>query len=375
MSYLAAAPEFLARAASDLSNIGWQLIAANAAATAPTTAMVPAAGDEISAAITSLFAGQARAYQALNSQAAAFHAQFVQTLNGAGGSYAAAEAANGSRLQTVEQDALAVVNAPTNALLGRPVIGDGANGTATHPNGGAGGLLVGNGGNGFSQAGNPGVAGGAGGAAGLFGNGGLGGAGGAGAAGGAGGRGGYIYGNGGGGGNGGAASRDGGLNAFTGGTGGVGGAAGLWGAGGSGGQGGNAGPNSATLTTGQTTSFVLNGGNGGDGGRGGWLHGPGGAGGQGGTGSSGAGPVTLTVGTGFTILNNTPGSATVAYLIVSNVNSVSPASSTLATGGTGQVAITLAAGHTSGTIQFISIPSGLAGTAGQAGHAGANGLL
>jgi hypothetical protein len=374
MSYLATAPEFLARAASDLANVGSQLIAANAAATAPTTAMVPAAGDEISAAITSLFAGQARAYQALNSQAAAFHAQFVQTLNGAGGSYAAAEAANGSRLQTVEQDALAVINAPTNALLGRPLIGDGGNGTAANPNGGAGGLLFGNGGTGFSQAGNPGVDGGAGGAAGLIGNGGLGGAGGAGAAGGAGGRGGYIYGNGGAGGNGGAASRADGVTAFTGGTGGVGGAAGLWGTGGSGGQGGNAGPNSATLSTGQTTPFVLNGGNGGDGGRGGWLHGQGGAAGQGGTGSS-AGTVTLTVGTGFTILNNTPGSATVSYLIGANVTSVSPASSTLATGGTGQVAITLTAGHTSGTILFISQPPGLAGTTGPAGNGGANGLL
>ncbi|ORA69876.1 hypothetical protein BST25_20530 [Mycobacterium heidelbergense] len=51
---MTAAPEFLARAATDLSNIGSELIAANAAATASTTAMVPAAGDEISAAITSV---------------------------------------------------------------------------------------------------------------------------------------------------------------------------------------------------------------------------------------------------------------------------------------------------------------------------------
>src|ERR1700739_3362598 len=143
MSYLAAAPDFLALAASDLSNIGSELITANAAATAPISAMVPAAGDEISAAITSVFSGHARAYQALSGQAAAFHTQFVQALGGAGASYAAAEAANASPLQTVEQDVLAVINAPTNALLGRPLIGDGANGTAANPNGGAGGLLVG----------------------------------------------------------------------------------------------------------------------------------------------------------------------------------------------------------------------------------------
>jgi hypothetical protein len=299
----------------------------------------------------------------------------VQALSGAGASYAGAEAANASPLQTLEQDVLAVINAPTNALLGRPLIGDGANGTAAHPNGGAGGLLVGNGGNGFSQASNPGVAGGAGGAAGFFGNGGIGGAGGAGAAGGAGGTGGYLYGNGGAGGNGGAASRAGGLNAFTGGTGGVGGAAGLWGAGGSGGQGGGAGPNSATVSPGQTTPIVLNGGSGGDGGRGGLLYGLGGAGGQGGTGSSAA-TVNLTVGSGsFTLVNNTPGGASVFYLGApgGNINSISPASSTFPTaGGTATVAVTLTGSNTSGIMQMGGAG---AGATGRAGNGGANGLL
>jgi PE family len=372
MSYLAAAPEFLAQAATDLSNIGSDLIAANAAATAPITALAPAAGDEISAAITSVFAFHARAHQALSGQAAAFHNQFVQALSGAGSSYAAAEAANASPLRTVEQDVLAVINAPTNSLLGRPLIGDGANGTATNPNGGAGGLLFGDGGNGYSQSGT-GVAGGAGGAAGLIGNGGLGGAGGAGAAGGAGGAGGLVYGNGGAGGTGGAAVRDGGVNAFTGGTGGVGGAAGLWGVGGSGGQGGNSGPNSGTLATGQTTPLVLNGGNGGDGGHGGWLHGQGGAAGQGGTGS-GQSPSTasLTVGSNFTLLNNTPGSATVSFLPGADVTSISPAGANLAAGGTVLAQVAIDAGHTSGTVLFGPLPLGAAG---QAGNAGANGLL
>jgi PE family len=379
MSYLAAAPEFLARAATDLSNVGSELIAANAAATAPTTAMLPAAGDEISAAITSLFAGHARAFQALSGQAAVFHTQFVQALSGAGGAYAAAEAANGSLLQTVEQDVLAVINTPTNLLFGRPLIGNGANGTAANPNGGAGGFLLGNGGNGFSQTGNPGVAGGAGGAAGVIGNGGLGGAGGAGAAGGAGGTGGLLYGNGGGGGNGGAALRDGGVTAFTGGTGGVGGAAGLWGAGGAGGQGGNSGPNSATVSPGQTTPVVLNGGNGGDGGRGGWLHGLGGAGGQGATGSTAGAVVNLTVGAGsFTMVNDTPGGTTVIYLPApgGNVFSISPASTSFMTGGgTGSVAVTLTAGNTSGVIQFQAQLPTVAGATGRAGLPGPNGFL
>jgi PE family len=372
MSYLAAAPEFLAQAATDLSDIGSDLMAANAAA-APITAMAPAAGDEISAAVTSVFAGHARAHLALSSQAAVFHHQFVQALSGAGGAYAAVEAANGSLVQTVEQDFLGVINAPTNLLFGRPLIGDGANGTAANPNGGAGGFLLGNGGNGFSQTGSPGVAGGAGGAAGLIGNGGLGGAGGAGTAGGAGGAGGLVYGNGGAGGGGGAALRDAGVTAFTGGTGGVGGAAGLWGAGGSGGQGGSAGPNTGTLSAGQTTPLVLNGGNGGDGGRGGWLHGLGGAAGQGGTGSP-SGTVPLAVGGNFTILNNTPGSNTVGFLPGANVFSVSPASASPPPGGTTPVTVTFSPGFTSGTVTSFQIGT-FAGTAGHAGNAGANGLL
>lgn len=373
MSYLAAVPDFLASAATDLSGIDARLIAANAAAIDPITALVPAAGDEISATISSWFAGHAREYQALSNRAATFHAQFLQALNGAGSAYAAAEAANSSLLQTLEQNALAVINAPTNLLLGRPLIGDGADGTATNPNGGAGGLLIGNGGNGFSQTDNPGIAGGAGGAAGLIGNGGLGGAGGTGAAGGAGGSGGYLYGNGGGGGNGGAASRAGGATAFTGGSGGAGGAAGLWGAGGSGGHGGNSGPNSATLSPGQTTPLVLNGGSGGDGGRGGWLHGQGGAGGQGGTGSA-AGVVSLAVGGSFTVFNNTPASVDVAFLLGAGVYSISPAGGTVGPGGTIPAAVTFQSGYTSGGASFFSL-SPLPGAPGRAGNAGADGFL
>lgn len=69
-----------------------------------------------------------------------------------------------------------------NTLAGSYVIGDGADGTAEHPNGGAAGWLLGDGGDGWDSD-EPGVAGGAGGAAGLFGNGGAGGVGGAGATG------------------------------------------------------------------------------------------------------------------------------------------------------------------------------------------------
>ncbi|WP_142400919.1 PE family protein, partial [Mycobacterium marinum] len=189
MSYLIAAPDLMAHATTELSSIGSALTAANAAAAVPTTGVLAAGADDVSAAVASLFAGHAQAYQSLGGQVAAFHQQFLEGLRGASGAYAAAEAANVSPLQ----DLLGLINAPTQALLGRPLIGNGTNGTAANPNGGAGGLLIGNGGNGWNST-TGGAAGGNGGDAGLLGNGGTGGSGGALAPGGTGGVGGWLYG-------------------------------------------------------------------------------------------------------------------------------------------------------------------------------------
>jgi PE family len=240
VSLLGVVPELLESAAADLKSIAATLDAAHAAAAAPTTGIAAAGADEISAAVASLFSGHGQAFQALSAQASTFHQQFVQALSSAGFSYRSAEAANASPLQAVENDALAVVNAPAQALLGRPLIGDGTPGTATNPNGGAGGLLYGNGGTGFSET-SPGLAGGNGGVAGLIGNGGVGGTGGAGAAGGNGGQGGLLAGNGGTGGQGGSDAIGGaGGNAVIFGAGGTGGNGGI-GAGGFGGPGGSGG--------------------------------------------------------------------------------------------------------------------------------------
>ncbi len=148
MSFINVAPDFVAAAASDLAGIGTAISDANVAAAAPTTTILAAGADEVSAAIAALFGNHAQQYQALSAQAAAFHDRFVQALRAAAGSYGAAEAANASPLQTLENDVLGAINAPTQALLGRPLIGNGANGTAPGQAGGAGGLLFGNGGNG-----------------------------------------------------------------------------------------------------------------------------------------------------------------------------------------------------------------------------------
>ena len=55
MSYVIAAPEMMAAAATDLAGIGSDLSAAHTAAAAPTVALVPAAADEVSAGIAHLF--------------------------------------------------------------------------------------------------------------------------------------------------------------------------------------------------------------------------------------------------------------------------------------------------------------------------------
>jgi hypothetical protein len=233
MSFVVAAPEFVSAAATDLANIGSAISRANAAAAFPTAGVIAAGTDEVSAAIASLFGAHAQAYQALSAQAATFHQQFVQLMGGGAAEYASAEA-------SAQQNLLNAVNAPAETIFDRPLIGNGAAGTASSPNGGAGGLLYGNGGAGYSPT-TYGANGGNGGAAGLIGNGGAGGAGAfsefdsgiAGGAGGAGGHGGWLYGTGGTGGAGGYTVNVG----FNGGNGGAGGNAGLFGNAGAGGAG------------------------------------------------------------------------------------------------------------------------------------------
>ncbi|MCV7074620.1 PE family protein, partial [Mycobacterium szulgai] len=172
MSYLIAGSNQLAAASMELSCLGLVIGNASAEAAGPTTQIAAAAQDEVSAAISTLFNGYGHQHQVLSARMAQFHEEFVQALTGSGLRYAAAEAANNWSLQRFERDILAVINAPTNAVFGRPLIGNGADGApGTGEAGGAGGLLIGNGGRGGSGA--SGKAGGAGGSAGLWGDGGM----------------------------------------------------------------------------------------------------------------------------------------------------------------------------------------------------------
>ncbi|WP_156452360.1 PE family protein, partial [Mycobacterium gordonae] len=125
MSHVFAVPELMASAATDLAGIRSALRAADASAALPTSALPAAGNDEVSAAVAELFSGYARQYQALSAQAETFHQRFVQLLTSGAGAYASAEASNAGPLQPV----LDLINAPTQALLGRPLIGNGADAT------------------------------------------------------------------------------------------------------------------------------------------------------------------------------------------------------------------------------------------------------
>jgi hypothetical protein len=94
MSFVNAHPEMLTAAANQLHGVGAAMATQNAAAAAPTTALVPAAADEVSALTAARFANHAQMYQAVSAQAAAIHEMFVHVLSASAGSYAATEAAN-----------------------------------------------------------------------------------------------------------------------------------------------------------------------------------------------------------------------------------------------------------------------------------------
>ena len=94
MSFVTTQPQMLSAAAGNLHGIGSSVSAATAAAAGPTTGVVPAAADEVSALTAAQFGAHAQMYQAFSAQAAAIHEQFVATLATSAGSYLATEAAN-----------------------------------------------------------------------------------------------------------------------------------------------------------------------------------------------------------------------------------------------------------------------------------------
>jgi hypothetical protein len=117
LSYVIAAPQYLASAAGDLAGIGSTIGEANTAAAGPTLGVLPAGADEVSAAIAAMFDAHGQAYQALSAQAALFHDQFVQILNTAGSAYETAE----SNAVQLMANAASAPGAAASAAAGSPL--------------------------------------------------------------------------------------------------------------------------------------------------------------------------------------------------------------------------------------------------------------
>ena len=94
MSFVKTQTEAMAAAAESLGAIGESKRAMDLAAATPTTGVVPAAADEVSALTAAQFAAHAQMYQAVSAQAHAIHEQFVSTMGISSVSYAETEISN-----------------------------------------------------------------------------------------------------------------------------------------------------------------------------------------------------------------------------------------------------------------------------------------
>ncbi|OBJ04860.1 hypothetical protein A5660_17790 [Mycobacterium alsense] len=147
MSFVLAAPETVAAAASNLAGIGSTLHEATAAAAGQTTAITSAAADDVSLALSELFGSYGQQFQALSAEAAAFHSEFVRLLNNGAAAYLGAEMINAQQTMTASGAAAA-----TDPLLGGLLgggSGGGLLGGLLGGGSGGGGLLGGLGGGGL----------------------------------------------------------------------------------------------------------------------------------------------------------------------------------------------------------------------------------
>lgn len=97
MSFVTTVPELLLAAAGQLQAIGSAVSAANGIAAFPTTGVIPAAADEVSAMTAASFSAYGQQYQAISAEAGMIHERFVDALRLGADSYATTEAANATQ--------------------------------------------------------------------------------------------------------------------------------------------------------------------------------------------------------------------------------------------------------------------------------------
>jgi hypothetical protein len=94
MSYVTTAPAAISAAATQLEGVGTSFATESAGAASSTTAIAPAAADEVSILQSGVFSTYGQLYQTVSAQAQAIHQQFVNTLQQSSGSYQETEGAN-----------------------------------------------------------------------------------------------------------------------------------------------------------------------------------------------------------------------------------------------------------------------------------------
>jgi hypothetical protein len=117
MSFVQTLYEEIAAAAAQLEGIGNSFSAESSAAAPPTTAIAPAAADEVSALQAGVFSTYGQLYQTVSAQAQAIHQQFVNLLQSSSGSYGTTEAAN-----QVAAASTPLTSAATSAQSGNPIV-------------------------------------------------------------------------------------------------------------------------------------------------------------------------------------------------------------------------------------------------------------
>ena len=94
MSFVTTAPAAITAAATQLEGVGTSFATESSAAAGSTTAVSPAAADEVSILQSGVFSTYGQLYQTVSAQAQAIHQQFVNLLQSSSGSYQATEGAN-----------------------------------------------------------------------------------------------------------------------------------------------------------------------------------------------------------------------------------------------------------------------------------------
>ncbi|MBI2700909.1 MAG: PE-PPE domain-containing protein [Mycobacterium sp.] len=101
MTSLLVQPEIITSVVTDMERIGSTVSAASAAAAAPTSGLLAAAADEVSAAIANFFGTYGQEFQAAVATVEAYQSQFQQALAAAANAYVHTEAAAATALQGV----------------------------------------------------------------------------------------------------------------------------------------------------------------------------------------------------------------------------------------------------------------------------------